>query len=58
MTALSVILGQEKRDQCITDIRALFRRGGKYFMLDRLIVTGVIEAEICARLLFPLHFIS
>lgn len=45
MTARDVILGQDKRDQYITEIRGLFRRGGKDFMLDRLIVAGVIEAR-------------
>lgn len=45
MTARGVILGQDKRDQYITEIRNLFRRGGKHFMLDRLIVAGVIEAR-------------
>ena len=45
MTARGVILGQDKRDQYITDIRGLFRRGGKDFMLDQLIVAGVIEAR-------------
>ncbi len=45
MNARGVILGQDKRDQYITEIRNLFRRGGKHFMLDRLIVAGVIEAR-------------
>lgn len=38
-------LGADSKDTYINDLRALFRRGGDVFFLDRLIIAGVIEAR-------------
>lgn len=40
-----VILGDDKQDSYIKQIRAVFRNGKEVFLLDRLLVAGVIEAR-------------
>ncbi|ATC96860.1 tRNA-(ms[2]io[6]A)-hydroxylase [Pseudoalteromonas tunicata] len=43
--ARGAILGDDKKDLYISEIRKLFRRGRDEFLLDRLLVAGVIEAR-------------
>ncbi|NMP16873.1 tRNA-(ms[2]io[6]A)-hydroxylase [Thalassotalea sp. Y01] len=45
MTARNVIQANDQKDTYIHEIRKLFRRGREEFLLDRLLVAGVIEAR-------------
>ena len=45
LVARDVTLGQDKKDPYITQIRALFRNGTSFFLMDRLLVAAVIEAH-------------
>ncbi|MDN3652581.1 tRNA-(ms[2]io[6]A)-hydroxylase [Thalassotalea ponticola] len=45
MTARNVIQANDQKDMYIHQIRTLFRRGRDEFLLDRLLVAGVIEAR-------------
>lgn len=45
LVARDVTLGQDKKDPYITQIRALFRNGTSFFLMDRLLVAAVIEAR-------------
>ena len=45
LVARDVTLGQDKKDPYINQLRALFRNGTSYFMMDRLLVAAVIEAR-------------
>ena len=45
LIARDVQLADDKKDTYIKEIRALFRRGRDEFLMDRLLVAGVIEAR-------------
>ncbi|NTS76635.1 tRNA-(ms[2]io[6]A)-hydroxylase [Catenovulum sp. SM1970] len=45
LDARNVILGDDKKDDYIKQIRGLFRHGKDVFLMDRLLVAGVIEAR-------------
>ncbi|AWB65355.1 tRNA-(ms[2]io[6]A)-hydroxylase [Saccharobesus litoralis] len=45
LEARDVTLGDDKADSYIKQIRKLFRQGSDVFLLDRLLVAGVIEAR-------------
>ncbi|REL28906.1 tRNA-(ms[2]io[6]A)-hydroxylase [Thalassotalea euphylliae] len=45
LIARNVQLADDKKDTYIKEIRALFRRGRDEFLMDRLLVAGVIEAR-------------
>ncbi|WP_448213425.1 tRNA isopentenyl-2-thiomethyl-A-37 hydroxylase MiaE [Colwellia sp. MEBiC06753] len=45
LMARDVILADDKKDQYIIKIRKLFRNGRDEFLMDRLLVAGVIEAR-------------
>ncbi len=45
LQARDVNLGDDKKDQYITDIRKVFRNGRDVFLMDRLLVAAVIEAR-------------
>lgn len=45
LMARDVVLADDKKDTYIRDIRQLFRNGRDEFLMDRLLVAGVIEAR-------------
>ncbi|MBX2857202.1 MAG: tRNA-(ms[2]io[6]A)-hydroxylase [Cellvibrionaceae bacterium] len=49
MTARGVQLGADNKDVYVNQLRKLTRKGSQAYMLDRLILGGVIEARGCER---------
>ena len=49
MTARGIILGPDTKDHYVLNLRKLMRKGSQEYMLDRLIIGGVIEARGCER---------
>jgi tRNA-(ms[2]io[6]A)-hydroxylase len=45
LIARDITLGQDKKDPYINQLRALFRNGSSFFLMDRLLVAAVIEAR-------------
>lgn len=45
INARDIQLGNDEKDPYINQLRGLFRRGSEEFLLDRLIIAGVIEAR-------------
>lgn len=40
-----IVLGADEKDPYINQLRKLFRQGTEFFMLDRLLIAGIIEAR-------------
>ncbi|MFL0804658.1 MAG: tRNA-(ms[2]io[6]A)-hydroxylase [Agarilytica sp.] len=49
MTQRGLILGADKKDAYIAQLRNLTRKGSDVYFLDRLILGGIIEARGCER---------
>ncbi len=49
MTAQGIQLAPDEKDSYINDFRTAFRKGSEVYMLDRLLVGGIIEARGCER---------
>ena len=49
MTARGLQLAPDEKDTYVNDFRKTFRKGSDVYMLDRLLVGGVIEARGCER---------
>ena len=49
MQARGVILGPDAKDHYVLALRNLMRKGSDVYMLDRLLIGGVIEARGCER---------
>ncbi|WP_188150161.1 tRNA-(ms[2]io[6]A)-hydroxylase [Teredinibacter waterburyi] len=49
MTARNIQLGADTRDEYVNKLRKLMRNGSELYMLDRLLIGGIIEARGCER---------
>ena len=49
MASRGVILGADSKDHYVLELRKLMRKGSDVYMLDRLLIGGVIEARGCER---------
>jgi len=49
MTSRGVQLAPDEKDSYVNDFRSAFRKGSDVYMLDRLLVGGIIEARGCER---------
>lgn len=44
-----LILAPDTKDQYVNRLRKLMRQGSEFYMLDRLVIAGIIEARGCER---------
>lgn len=49
MHEMGLILGADKKDHYVLELRKLQRKGSDVYFLDRLLIAGIIEARGCER---------